>query len=518
MKIIGSELQRIIKGDVWLDTSVREAYSTAVCMYKVLPYAVVAPKDIEDVQRLVTFCSENEIAIIPRGGATGMVGQAVGLGIIVDFKKYFHSFIQYNVQEQTVKVQAGVITSSINKTLLPHKRIFPVDPQSWKDCTIGGNIATNASGPHGIKYGATKDHVKEMTVVLSNGELAVLQNDAVTASSTASKKMFDSTAALLHSHKELIASKKPKTAKWSSGYNIFEATTEIGFNPIKLFCGSEGTLGIVTDAVLDTIPIPPCHLSVVVYCDSYEQTAEATQVALNFDPSAVELLDKSYADYGKGMNSAVNALIDKEFQAMLAIEFEGVDSKELLNRADTMVSKLRETRLISDSQNLITTEDQNVIWALREEISQQLNRLETVQKKISVVEDGTVPIKHLPSYLTGVKRILNNYRIPFTLYGHAGTGNVHCATLVDFSDDASRRNIELAAIEIFDLALSLDGVLSGEHGDGYVRTPFQRKAFGNDIYAIFEKVKTIFDPQNIFNPGKVVGKQDGNFLHDIKYS
>ncbi len=146
----------------------------------------------------------------------------------------------------------------------------------------------------------------------------------------------------------------------------------------------------------------------------------------------------------------------------------------------------------------------------------KINTMKTERQKTSIIEDGTVPINNLPSYLSGVKKILNRYGIPFMLYGHASTGNIHCATFVDFSE--GRGDIETATVDIFDLTLSLGGVLSGEHGDGFVRAPFMEKAFGSEIYSIFSEVKEIFDPKNIFNPGKIVGKQDGNFLHDIKYA
>ena len=512
----GDTLKKVITGDVWLDMPTREQFSTATCMYKVMPIGVVAPKQIDDVQRLVRFCTDNQISIVPRGGATGLVGQAIGSGIVADFTKHLNRIIGINKDQTTVTLQPGCILDQLTAYLRERNKFYPVDPQSMKTCTLGGNIATNAAGPHGIKYGSTKDHISELTVILSNGDAATLTNDRVISSDASTIAMFEAARQLLAGNEKFIKSRAPKVAKNSSGYNIYDSINDGQLNPVRLFCGSEGTLGIIAEATLKIYEQPRHNVSAVVYCSGYEQTAQAVQFALSQSPSAVELLDKSYTVVGKGIDPSIDALISHDFQSMLIIEMDGNDRDAIINQLNRLLSNLLEQKLITTCQILLTEKDRSALWMLREEVSQRLNTNQDQYQKASFIEDGTVPVSNLPEFMTGVKTILDTYKIPFSLYGHAGTGNIHCATFVDFTTEG-RRIIEAAAVDVFDLLLSLDGSFSGEHGDGFVRTPFLEKEFGPEIYRIFTEIKNIFDPHNIFNPGKIVGKQDGNFLHDIKY-
>lgn len=515
-RIISKELQPKISGEIVFDNATLEEYSTLHCIYKIRPLAVVYPKSVEDIQHTVRFCAANEIALIPRGGGTGLVGQAVGLGIIVDLSKYMNAIL--GIENTLLHVQAGCKIQTINEYLKPFGRIHSIDPQSAKWCTIGGNISTNASGAHGIKYGATKDVIKEMTIVLANGDVVTINDSGVLQGSETAKNIFNSAAQSLLKNEMLILSNIPNTLKNSSGYNIFDAVNNHSFHPIKLFCGSEGTLGIIAETKIETISIPSYSEAVIVYCRSYENAVQATQRALTFQPAAIEILDKSYSDYGKGISKEIDSFIAQDFQAMLLIEFEGDSQIDLKDKISLLLKNISDAGLINAHKFLCSEEERLSAWRLREDVAMKLNQLQTERKKASIVEDGVVPIENLPQYITGIKKIFEKHNIPYTLYGHAGVGNIHCSTFVDFQSEEGKRDIQIAATEVFELVISLHGLLSGEHGDGLVRTPFLKRAFGKEIYALFEEVKKIFDPKNIFNPNKIVGKQDGNFFHDIKYN
>ena len=514
---VEKELRRLVSGDVWFDLERRTEYSTATCLYKVMPIGVVAPGNIEDVQHVVRLCAENDIAVIPRGGGSGLVGQAVGFGIILDFTKHMNHLVGISEKNSSVTVESGCILNDVANVLQPGGRFYPIDPQSAKLCTVGGTIATNASGAHGLRYGSTKNQIKSLTAVLSNGDAVVINPDEDENRLTpeASRRFLQVKNILLH-HREMIDLHKPLVEKYSSGYNIFEALRGDKLDATRLVCGSEGTLAIVTEAELNILPIPKAAVAAAAYFDTYEHTAEATQIARTFSPAAIELLDKSYTDVGKGLSATSDRFIDRDFLTMLLIEFEGDDAGSLRNQAESLRASLQRSGILLDWITLNTDAERQSLWTVRETVSEMINHLPTHEHKISTIEDGAVPLPNLPAYITGLKKILDEHSIVFTVYGHAGMGHIHCSTFAEIASESGRGRIERATQEVFDLIIKLGGVLSAEHGDGFVRTPFLNQAFGREIYGIFEEIKHALDPQNIFNPQKIVGRQDRVFLHDIK--
>jgi FAD/FMN-containing dehydrogenase len=460
---------------------------------------------------------DNHVSIIARGGATGLVGQAIGFGIILDFTKHMNHVVNVSRETSSVTVEAGCILHEVNRALQPLGMFYPIDPQSAKHCTIGGTIATNAAGSHGLRYGSTKNQVKSLTAVLSNGDLFVINPKEEENRLTAEASLrFARVKEILARNCQTIERHKPAVEKYSSGYNIFEALRGNNLDATRLVCGSEGTLALVTEATLNVLPTPGAILTAAAYFDSYEKTAEAIQIARGFSPSAIELLDKSYTEVGRGLSPTSDRFINREFQTMLLLEFEGDDVEELRRDVQRLYDKLRSSKLLADWILLESDSERESLWMVRETVSEQLNRLPSRERKISTIEDGAVPLVNLPAYMAGLKKILDNYGITFTLYGHAGMGHIHCTTLVDIETASGRERISAATLEVFELIMELGGILSAEHGDGFVRTPFLEEAFGKEIYAIFREIKLILDPQNILNPQKIIGTQDKLFLHDIK--
>ena len=514
---IEKELQKRVKGDVWFDVDKRKEYSTAKCMYRIMPVGVVAPKDTDDVQNVVGLCAENDIAVIPRGGGTGLAGQAIGFGIILDFTRHMNHVVSVSEETSSVTVEAGCILSDLNTLLQPIQKFYPIDPQSAKSCTVGGTVATNAAGAHGLQYGSTKNQLKNLTVVFSDGNRGSVNPIEEKSHLNAEAEVrFAETKKLLIREREVIQRHTPKVEKYSSGYNIFESMSDNNFDATRLLCGSEGTLAIVTEATLQIHPIPESRVAALAYFESYERTAEAVHIAREFSPAAIEMLDKSYAQIGKGISPLSDRLIARDFKTMLLIEFEG--GKEIHERPVALRNALSRAGLLLDWHTLESDDERIAMWVLRETATEQLNALPSQQRKISTFEDGAVPVRNLPTYMAGMRRILDKYSIPFIVYGHAGSGHIHCTTIGEVETDSGRRLIDEATREMFDLIIRLDGTLSAEHGDGFVRTPFLEHAFGADVYRIFTEVKRIFDPQNILNPQKIIGKQDGVFLHDINYA
>ena len=516
---VEKELRSQLSGDVWFDVEKRTEYSTATCMYKVMPVGVVAPKNIEDVQRAVRLCAENDIAVIPRGGGSGLVGQAVGFGIVLDFTKYMNHVVGISEETASVTSEAGCILNDVSKMLHPLGKFYPIDPQSAKLCTVGGTIATNAAGAHGLRYGSTKNQIKSLTAVLSNGDAVVVNpNEEKNRLTPEVRARFSQVKNILVKHRQMIDVHKPSVEKYSSGYNIFESLRGDRLDATRLVCGSEGTLAIVTEATLNILPIPKAAVAAAAYFDSYEHTAEATQIARSFSPSAIELLDKSYTDIGRGLSATSDRFINRDFQTMLLIEFEGDDADTIRGQAESLRGTLQRAGILLDWIPLNTDAERQSLWMVRETVSEMINHLPSHEHKISTIEDGAVPLRNLPAYIAGLKKILDAHSIVFTVYGHAGMGHIHCSTFAEIATESGRERIERATQEVFDLIIKLDGVLSAEHGDGFVRTPFLEHAFGPEVYGMFKEIKQTLDPQNIFNPQKIIGRQDRAFLHDLKYA
>lgn len=514
---VESDIRSIVGDRCSFDPEIRKSYRSDRCWYAVTPIGIVWPRETSDVSRVVRYCHERTIPVIPRGAATGLAGQAVGMGLILDFTKYMTSIS--DITESNVTVQPGIVLQSLNDELRRSGRFFPVDPASASLCTIGGMIATNAAGSHGVRYGAMKDHVLSLTVVLSNGETAVISDPGQTVDASVNPLLASATSTLsplLMENKELIRKAFPAVAKNSSGYNLKDAVASNKVDYRKLIVGSEGTLALLVEAKLATVPLVPVRLGALLYLRSYESAVEATLGALELGPSAIELIDRTYTALAAGIDPAVDRLLSLNAPVLLYVEFEGSDPADLQRsvvRLGTEASLLPALRFLP----LTDPSEQAAFWRLREEASKVINS-DQKHRKTSFIEDVCVPVKRLPAYIKGLRAILERNGIRFSLYGHAASGNIHCATFVDLTDLHQYRLVDTVATEVYDLAIELGGTLSGEHGDGFVRTPFLERLYGTDVFALFRTVKEIFDPQFILNPGKIIGDQHTTILHDLDLS
>ncbi|MBI4428165.1 MAG: FAD-binding oxidoreductase [Ignavibacteriales bacterium] len=507
------ELRSLVKGDCFFDAQTREQYSRAASWYEILPVGVVFPKDEVDVQKVIQFCAENNISVIPRGGGTGLAGQAVGMGIVLDFTRHMKAI--RGIRSSAVDVQPGVVLEDLNERLRLSQAYFPVDPVSGKLCTIGGMIATNAAGPHGVKYGSMKDHVESLRVVFADGTVADIDGKPPLANSHLAG-IFAVIETLLMPNKKRILRRFPNVAKNSSGYNLKDAVGGKTLDLRKLLVGSEGTLAVVVGARLKLSRLPQAHVGAVAHFSDYSSMVEATIRGLELHPSAIEVMDRTYFLLGEGFSPSTDALIDKKSTAMLYFEFEGDSEKDLEPALPRLTEVLKPCKPLSFS-SLKSEEEMRNLFELREAVSKRLN-LEDTFGKSSFIEDVAVPVHNMPLYIEELSRILSKFGIRFSIYGHAGSGNIHCGTFVDLKEPQQFRAIDRVAGEIADLAVSLGGTLSGEHGDGFVRTPFLERLYGTEVYALFGRVKEIFDPLNILNPGKIVGPQNISILHDISFA
>jgi FAD/FMN-containing dehydrogenase len=508
---IQQEFHRRIRGDCFFDEETRERFSTAACWYRIKPFGVVAPRSIEDVVATVQICRENEISITARGGATGLAGQAVGSGIILDFTKYMNQIS--SVDEHSATVQPGIVLNNLSVELQKRNCWFPVDPTSMNLCTLGGMIGTNASGWHGLKYGSTKHHVDSLTAVLADGSVTTFGPPRPSIQPSGLEAKIES---LLRPHEIEIRNRFPGTKKNSSGYNLLDATATRPADLRKLVIGSEGTLALVVGATLKTSRMPPSSIGILLYLPTYESTVAATLSGLTCSPAAIEILDRSYFQLRDTSDSSIAELIVPSAQTMLYFEFElgeSITAEEILQQFADAISSVP----CIESKILESESHRQTFWKLRESVSRKIN-LEESYGKSSFIEDVAVPVEQMGNYLRDLQIILTRFGIEYSLYGHAGVGNIHCGTFVNLENLAHYRLIDELASEVFALAGSLGGTITGEHGDGYVRTPHLERLYGTTIYQLFKGVKEAFDPGYVFNPGKIIGPQNTSILHDLYFS
>ncbi|MGD8237173.1 MAG: anaerobic glycerol-3-phosphate dehydrogenase subunit C [Armatimonadota bacterium] len=504
---VAADLGDVLGGDVLFDDFSRAIYSTAACIYRIRPLGVVAPRDGEDVAKLVAYAADKGIPLTARGGGSGLSGQTVGSGIIVDLARYMNRIVSLDPVSQTVRVQPGIFLTRLNKALAEYGLFFPPDPSSADFCALGGMIANNAGGARTVKYGATKDYVAELDVVLASGESARVRGPGVSADGPLGE-ITEAVRRLLTTHRDTIRANWPEVNKNSSGYNLPETLAGGDVDLRKLIVGSEGTLALVTEASLEVRPLPPAVGAGLLYFRSRVDAARGIAPILELAPSSVELLDETFVQIVRETNRELRPLLPEDCAAALLVEFTG-ESQEVMDGLQASERQIvRDMGLATGMESAFGHEQRERLWALRRAAGPLVNRVPGARQAVVVIEDVAVLPERLPALVDGLEQILARHDVGGTIIGHAGNGNVHVRPILDLREADDVRRMEDIAGETCELVASLKGTLAAEHGDGLSRTPYLGRMFG-DAYELFVEIKRIFDPEGILNPGKIVGDGSG---------
>ncbi len=503
-------LRAALSGEVGFERLDRALYSTDASVYQIVPLGVVIPKSREDVLATLAVCKRFGVPITARGGGTSQAGQSIGPGVILDFSKYLNRIIETNSAERWVKVEPGCVLDDLNHHVKPHGLQFAPDISTANRATIGGMIANNSSGTHSLIHGKTIDHVLELTVLLADGSMVEMKPLDKTAWATKSRQDnlegagYRIIQRLAQAHAEEIDRRFPKILRRVGGYNLDRFLTSQ--NLADLFVGSEGTLGIVLEAKLRLVELPRAKaLLVVQFADLLEALA-ATPAILAHGPAAVEVMDKFILDCTK-LNpdaSRLRDFIQGDPGAILIIEFYGDTAAELPPRLEALEADLRARGFGYHHHRVTEPAGQARIWKLRT-LALGLSMAEKGDAKaISFVEDTAVSPEHLRDYIAEFLDVVRRHGTKAGVYAHASVGCLHVRPIVNLKSEEGVRRFQAIADDVAHLVLKYGGALSGEHGDGLVRSPFQEKMFGPALYQAFREIKRTFDPQNIFNPGKIV--------------
>ncbi|MCZ6515333.1 MAG: FAD-binding protein [Acidobacteria bacterium] len=507
------ELESQLEGEVRFDKISRALYSTDASVYQIEPLGVVVAKSREDVVRAVQICARFRCPLTVRGGGTSQAGQAIGPGLQIDTSKYFNRLLEVNPAEHWARVEPGLVLDELNAQLLRYGLRFAPDISTASRATVGGMMANNSSGTHSVIYGKTIDHVLEQNVVLADGTLCHLrclspqEVEHVAAGDTLEAAGTRVVRELAAAHADEIDRRFPKILRRVGGYNLDAfVRPKRRFNLCDLMVGSEGTLGVMVEAKIRLIPLPKAKAILSIEFAHLLEALAATPAILEHHPAAVEVMDKFILDHtrGKPAFERLRDFLQGDPGALLVVEFFGERTEDLPPRLEALERDLTARGWGYHFHRTTDPAAQARIWKLRESALGLSMAMKGDAKSLSFVEDTAVAPEKLRDYIERFLAMVRRHNTTAGVYAHASVGCLHVRPVVNLKTEEGVRRFEAIARDSADLVLEYGGALSGEHGDGLVRSPLMRKMFGPALYEAFRTIKRTFDPLGILNPGKIV--------------
>ena len=508
---IQEDLRGLVEGDVRCDDVFTQLYATDASIYQSRPLGVVAPRSTADVAACLQYATENRIAVHARGAGTGLAGESLGPGLVVDFSRHLRRVVR--IDADTVRVQPGVVHERLNAQLAAVGRVFGPDPAMSHVTTLGSVLALDSSGSHWLRYGSPRRHVVSMQVALADGTTMEVGREPITAPPTDDNgnplpdrrhELVSRLAELIDRERDVIQRKRTKCAVNRCGYHLWDVLADGRLDLARLLVGSEGTLALITEATLATQPLARQRGIAVLYFDRLDSAARAVMEILPFDPSACDLMDRRHLTLARETDVRHSLLVPPEAEAMLLVEHEGNDQAEVRESLRQIVDRVRRRkRLAFDSRQVFDVVEMEMFWQLARRVAPTLQRVRGASRPQPFVEDLAVPPAALPEFLVLLQNVLKRHQVTASLFAHAGHGQLHVRPFLDLGDPEDLAKMQPLAEELYQAVFQVGGTISGEHGAGMSRTPFVRAQYG-ELYEVFREVKRIFDPHNILNPGKVI--------------
>jgi len=503
-------------GEVDASARTRQLYSTDASIYQVEPAGVVTPANRADVKAVVDFARERGTSVVARGAGSSLTGNAIGEGIVVDTSRHLDEVLDVDSEAGAARVQPGVVLDELNDRLVDYGLYFPPDPSTSSTCTIGGMVANDAAGPHSVRHGTTRDNVAAVECVLADG--SVVEYDRreradLREALDAGNREADIYETVLECRERLadeIDKQYPDVERNSSGYDLEGAAAPDGSwaDLSKLVVGSEGTLAFITEVTLKLTERPETRAASLCFYEDVIGAAAAVAPALEADPSAVELVDDEilgYAQEAWGLD-----LVPADAGAALLIEVE--TTRDAQREAIESAVEAARTDPFLGAEAAVADDEQARLWKVRKASNPLLNRRPGDEQALSFVEDAAIPPERLPAYLRGVRETLMAHDLDASVFGHAGQGVLHVKPFLNLKTEADRERLRAVSEAVHEVVVKLGGSVSGEHGDGWLRSAYLEAMYGQEIYAAFETIKDALDPHDVFNPAKIVPANDGELV------
>jgi len=501
---IGSELRGMVSGDVFCDIFHRIAFSTDGSIYQIIPKCVVSPRDADDVVNVVKYANANRISVVGRGAGSGLAGESLGEGIVINVSRYMKQILGVEDEGEVVICEPGVVLDDLNAYLAGWGRKIGPDPSSANRAVMGGIVANNSTGAHSLQYGYIGEYVEWVDVVLADGGIVRLENgcnpEYVLDSNVA--KIAEGCLEVLEGKDELIAKSLPKTKRNRCGYNIAGICHDGRVDLARLMAGSEGTLGVFTKIALRTVMLPKAKGLVQLEFESLGKMAEAIPIIVETGAVACELMGRKVLEKAREALNEYRDILPMDCEAVLLVEHVGDDEeqvREKIAETDRLVGSFARGKRV-----FFNEQEQSRLWKSRKDAVPLLSRERGAACAVAFMEDVSVDNRLLGEYLSGLDKIGGKYGIQFAYYGHGGDGELHVRPYLDLSAGSDVAKMRAIAEEVFELAWSLGGTISGEHADGLARTGFIKQQYGEEYYELLRGIKNVFDPAGLMNPGKII--------------
>lgn len=510
------QIRKKIKGDVHSDAVSRRIYSVDASIYEVEPAVIVVPRSKEDILLTIHIAAENNIPVTLRGAATGITGGCLGAGIIIDTSKYLNNILEINTEEGYAICEPGVVQDQLNNALSPLGYRLGPDTSTGNRATLGGMAANNAAGAHSLKFGKMVDHVIGIEGILSSGE--ILQFAPLSHGQYTNKRslpgregeIYRTVHHLQNEYADEIAKRYPKIPRRVSGYNLDELIKPGDINLAKLLVGSEGTLAVMTEIKVRIVPKLLKTGLCLIYFHDLIQAFENIPDMLAFKPIAIELIDDKIIHTGRAspsLRGKTEWLLDSP-KALLAVEFEGASLLQVQDKISSFLRVMKEQKIGYLHSALTDSDTINHVWMLRKSGLGMLLSKRSYSRAIAFLEDISVGPKNLAPFMKEFCAYLKENGKEAGIYGHAGSGCMHIRPYIDLRDSSATSFMFKMMEDIADLLQRYGGALSGEHGDGLIRSWLNPKMFGEKITKACIDIKKAFDPLLLLNPGKIVFPAD----------
>jgi FAD/FMN-containing dehydrogenase/Fe-S oxidoreductase len=519
-----ARLRRETQGEVLFDKFSRGRYATDASFYQIEPLGVVVPKSREDVVAALQIAREEGVPVLPRGAGTSQCGQTVAQALVVDCSKYLNHVVTVDAEARRARVEPGVVLDRLNQQLRKHRVFFPVDPSTASRATLGGMTANNSCGSRSLRYGNMVHNVRAIDALFADGTAAhfaeIPGNFGDEAMPGRYRDLVAQMRALHRREKDEIARRFPQVLRRVGGYNI-DSIDEGGHNMARLLVGSEGTLAFFTEIELELQPIPADRVLGICHFPSFYGAMDATRHIVALGPSAVELVDRTMIDLARDIamfRPVVERFVRGEPAALLLTEFSGDDPGDNRRRLEQLGELMGELGHPDSVVEAIDPAFQQAVWNVRASGLNIMMSMKGDGKPVSFLEDCAVRLEDLADYTDRLTRIFEKHGTYGTWYAHASVGCLHVRPVLNLKQELEVRKMRAIAEEAFAMVRDYKGSHSGEHGDGLVRSEFHAAMFGGRLVRAFEEVKDAFDPEGLFNPGKIVRapKMDDRSLFRFK--
>jgi FAD/FMN-containing dehydrogenase/Fe-S oxidoreductase len=518
-------LGRNLEGDLKHDKITTTIYSTDASVYKEEPAAVVWPKTVSDIRKILQFAVQEKSSVTLRAGGTSLAGQVVGSGIIIDISRFMNRILEINKDEMWVRVEPGVVLDELNLKLKEYGLFFGPETSTSNRCNIGGMVGNNACGSHSVVYGSTRDHTIEIKTLLSDGTEALF--GPLDRKEFLEKcKLSNLEGDLYRNINDILGDKinqqnihdgypDPNVHRRNTGYaidllldsKVFDPVSDKKFNFSKLLAGSEGTLAVTTEIKLNVVPLPPENKALVcVHLNKRNEAFKANLIALKFKPSAVEMMDNRILKLTENNASQRNNrfFLEGEPGAILIVEFVRQTSEEIDNSAAALIEALKSAGY-GYSYPVVKGKDISKVWELRKAGLGVLANMKGDPKPVTLIEDTAIGVEVLPEYMEEIEVLLAKYGKDAVFHAHIGSGELHIRPVLNLKDPEDVKLFRAIGLETAHLVKKYRGSLSGEHGDGRLRGEFIPVILGEHNYNLLKQIKVCWDPNRILNPGKITG-------------